>query len=155
MERNVTFDLLHDLVNMAVQHGHRTETFDVRQGLLAVVGSPAPIWIDGPQRNVRKENNRRTGRAALEIVLKPLQLFVSQRTHTSGLQIGDIYQPHEMNALLIEAIPPTALGTLPVTLEKLFAVVAQHVMLTRHIVDLLRRRTLQYLVQRIELARLR
>ena len=79
---------------------------------------------------------------------------MTERSHASRFQICNIHQPHKMNALLIEAVPATALGTLPVTLEKLFAVVAQHVVLTRHKVDVLCRCTFQYLVQRIELARL-
>ena len=39
---------------------------------------------------------------------------------------------------MIEAVPPSALGTFPVALEILLAVVIQHVVLTRHKVDLFR-----------------
>src|ERR1700733_15637102 len=60
-----------------------------------------------------------------------------------------------MHTLMIETGPPSALCTFPVALEKLFAVVAEHVMLTRHEVDLLPRRSLQYLVKRVEFTRLR
>src|SRR4029077_6846704 len=121
MERNLTFDLLHDLVNMAVQHGHGTETLDVRQSLFAVVGSPAPIRIGGPQWNMFKEHDRSAGRAALEIGLKPLQLVVTERPHASSFQIGDIYETNEMHTLVIEAVPPTSLCTFPITLEILLA----------------------------------
>src|SRR5882724_3230393 len=78
MEGNLPFDLLHDLMNMSVQHRDGTETLDVRQSLFAVVSSPSPLGIDSPQRNVRKEHNRSAGRAAFEIVLKPFQLFVTE-----------------------------------------------------------------------------
>ena len=84
MERDLTFDLLHHLVNMAVQHGHGTEPLDVRQCLFAVVGSPTPVRIDSPQRNVGKQHNGGTGRTALEIVLQPFQLLVTERPETSG-----------------------------------------------------------------------
>src|SRR5271169_3072250 len=121
---------------MAVQYRHGTEALDVRQGLFAVVGSPAPVCIDGPQWNVCKEHNRSAGRAALEIVLKPLQLFVTERPHSSSFQIGDIHETNEMHTLVIEAGPSSALCTLPIALEILLAIVGQHVMLTRHKVDL-------------------
>src|SRR5208282_3022009 len=117
------------------------ETFDVRQGLFTVVGSPAPIGIDGPQWNVRKEHNRSAGGAALEIVLKPLQLFVTERPHASSFQISDIYETDEMHALVIEAVIPRAFCALPKALEIFIAVVTQHVVLTRHKVDLLCRRS--------------
>ena len=65
-------------MNVTVQHRHRTETLHIRQGLFTVVGSPAPVRIDGPERNVCKEDDRSAGRAALEIVLQPLQLLVTE-----------------------------------------------------------------------------
>ena len=43
----------------------------------------------------------------------------------------------------------------PIALEILLAVVAQHVVLTRHKVDLFRGRSFQYLVERVEFTRLR
>src|SRR5437867_11118916 len=138
MERNLTFDFLHDLMNMPVKHRHGTESHDVRQSLFAVVGSPAPLGIDGPQWNVCKEDNRSAGSAALEIVLKPFQLFVTERSHASSLQIGDIHQADEMDTLMIEAVPPRTLCTFSIALEILLAVVVQHVVLTGHKVDLFR-----------------
>src|SRR5207237_1088609 len=138
MEGNLSFDLLHDLMNMSVQHGHGTETLDVRQGLFAVVGSPSPLGIDGPQWNVCKEYDRSAGRPAFEIIFKPLQLFVTERPHASSFQIGDIHQTNEMHALVIEAGPSSALGTFSIALEILLAVVVQHVVLTRYKVDLFR-----------------
>src|SRR5205807_4981745 len=96
---------------------------DVRQSLFAVVGSPAPIGVDGPQRNVREEHNRSAGSAAFEIGFKPLQLFVTERPHASSFQIGDIYETKEMHTLMIEAVPTTTLCTFPITLEILLAIV--------------------------------
>jgi hypothetical protein len=45
--------------------------------LFAVVGSPAPIWIDGPQWDVCKEHNRSAGRAALFGLVLGLSLVLS------------------------------------------------------------------------------
>src|ERR1700758_834112 len=142
MERDLSFHLLHDLMNMAVQYGHGTKALDVRQGLLAVVGSPAPVGINGPQGDVSEEHNRSAGRAALQIVLKPLELLVTERPHASGFQIGDIHESHKVDALLIEAVPAAALCAFPIALQKLLAVVAQHVVLTGHKVNLFRGRSL-------------
>src|SRR5207237_2493886 len=69
--------------------------------------------------------------------------------------IGDIHQTNEMDALLIEAVPASALCTFPIALEILLPVVTEHVVLTGHKVDLSRGCSFQYLVQRVELARLR
>src|SRR5689334_12650436 len=60
-----------------------------------------------------------------------------------------------MHALVIKAGPARALCTFSVALQILLAVVAEHVMLTRDKVDLFRGRSFQYLVKRVEFARLR
>src|SRR3984957_12130517 len=138
VEGKLAFDLLHHLVDVAVEHSDGTELLHVRQGLLTVVGSPAPIWVDGPQRNVREEHNRSTGRAPLQIVFQPLQLLVTERSQAASFQVDDIHQADEMDALLVEAVPPRALCALAIALEILFAVVGEHVMFTGHEVDLFR-----------------
>src|SRR5580704_17679676 len=60
-----------------------------------------------------------------------------------------------MHALVVEAGPAGAFYTFSIALEILLAVVAEHVVLTRHKVDLFGGRSFQYLVQRIEFTRLR
>ena len=60
-----------------------------------------------------------------------------------------------MDALVIEAVPPGPFRALSIAREIFLAVVAQHVVLTRHKVDLFRRRSFQCLVERIEFTRLR
>src|SRR5215469_15682387 len=54
MECDSPFDLLHHLVNTAVEHGDGPEPLQQIQGLLAVSGSPSPFGIRRPQRNVRE-----------------------------------------------------------------------------------------------------
>ena len=41
--RDVAFDLLHDLVDVAVEHGHRAEPLQVATALAARPRSPSPI----------------------------------------------------------------------------------------------------------------
>jgi len=113
-------------------------TYDKACSLSSV---PIPNRIDGPQWNVGKKHDRRAGRAALEIFLQPLQLFVTERPHASSFQIGNIHETHEVNTFVIEAGPPRALGALPIALEILLAVVGQHVMLARHKENLFCRRS--------------
>src|SRR5664279_3274113 len=50
VEGDVALDLLHHLVDVAVQDGHGAKTFEVIQRTAAVFGAPAPLRIDGPQR---------------------------------------------------------------------------------------------------------
>src|SRR5581483_4564612 len=59
VERHVALDLLHDLVDVAVEHGHRAEAFQVTERLGAVLGAPAPVLEDGPERNVGEHHDRR------------------------------------------------------------------------------------------------
>ena len=54
MESDVPFHLLHRLVDVPVENGYRTESLQIGERLLAIVGAPAPLRIHGPQGNVRK-----------------------------------------------------------------------------------------------------
>jgi hypothetical protein len=63
---------------MAVEHSHGAEALEIGQRLRAVVGAPAPILIDGPQRDMREDDNRRRRRAALDVVLQPLELVSAE-----------------------------------------------------------------------------
>jgi hypothetical protein len=63
---DVDLNLLHDLVDVAVEHRHRTEALEMVERARRVFGAPAPGWIDAPQRNVREDDDRGRGRAAFE-----------------------------------------------------------------------------------------
>ena len=60
-----------------------------------------------------------------------------------------------MHALLVKAVPTVALRSLAITLAILRSVVVQHVMLARHIKNLVRAQALQPLIERVKLRRLR
>src|SRR5215469_3505583 len=59
MECDVAFHLLHHLMDVAVKHGHRTEFLQVAKRLRAILGAPTPVLIDGPERDMREQNDRR------------------------------------------------------------------------------------------------
>jgi hypothetical protein len=85
------------------------------------------MWLS----TVCKEHNRSAGRTTLQVAFQPLQLFVTERPHASGFQIGDIYEGNKMDALVIEAVPPVPFRALSIAVEIFLAVVAEHVVLTR------------------------
>src|SRR3954453_368655 len=48
VEGDVAFDLLHHLMDMAVEHGHRAKAFEILQRAGAVFGTPTPGRIHRP-----------------------------------------------------------------------------------------------------------
>ncbi len=77
---NGAFHLLHGLVNMAVQYSHGSESLQIAQCLRAIVCSPTPLRIYGPQRNVREDNDGNAGCQWFQIQFQPLQLVELQGT---------------------------------------------------------------------------
>jgi hypothetical protein len=53
VEGNVALDLLQDLMNVAVQDCDRAEAFEVAERLRAILRAPAPLCVDGPERDMR------------------------------------------------------------------------------------------------------
>src|SRR5580693_2016506 len=153
MERDISFHLLHHLMNMAIEYRDRAEPLQVPQRLLAVRGAPAPIGIKRPQRNMREENDGRAGGARLQVLLQPLQLVVAKLAQP--FLGSDIYESYEVDTLLIKAVPASALCAFAVALQILLAIVTGRVVLAGHIEDLLRLCALQYPVHSVKLRRLR
>src|SRR5882672_6904596 len=52
VETDVSFHLLHDLMNVPIQHGYGTEALQVCESLGAVLCSPAPFRVDRPERDM-------------------------------------------------------------------------------------------------------
>src|SRR6185312_4918941 len=90
VEGDVTLDLLHHLVDMAVEHGDRAEAFQVGERLRAVLGAPAPFRIDSPERDMREHDDRLRGRTALEVLLEPFELVVAEIAEPASLEIDDV-----------------------------------------------------------------
>src|SRR5262249_45011975 len=110
VEGDIAFNLLHHLMDVAVEYGHRAEAFHVGERAAAVLGAPAPLRIDRPQRDMREHHDRRRRRAAFEIILDPFELLFAETTHATALEIGDIDETDEVHAIGIEAIITWTLG---------------------------------------------
>src|SRR5260370_42259889 len=95
---------------MAVEHGHRAELLEVRQGLGAVVRNPAPVLIDRPERDMSKQDARRRCRTTFDIVLQPFELLGAELAQTAGFEIGPINQYDEMHAVGVESVPAVTLA---------------------------------------------
>src|SRR6202140_1833350 len=106
METHMALHFLHDLVDVPVQNRDLTKSLQQRERLRPIVSTPAPLRIDHPERNVREKNNRcRRGKVS-NIFLHPLKLLrskISQR-----IQHQDVIEAHEMDALVVEAVPTAA-----------------------------------------------
>src|SRR5579864_9494487 len=57
VEGDVALDLLHDLMDMAVEDRDRPEATQLCQELIGIAGAPTPGFIDGPQRHVREHHD--------------------------------------------------------------------------------------------------
>src|SRR5215831_310580 len=74
VEGDVALDLLHHLVDVAVQHRDRAEPLQIFERTAAVLGAPAPFRIDGPEWNMGEQHDRCGFRLAAQVVLEPGQL---------------------------------------------------------------------------------
>src|SRR5262249_52094677 len=78
VKRDVAFDLLLDLVDMAVEHGHRAEALQIAERARRVLGSPAPFLVHRPKRQMREYDDWGAGCEALDVLLHPFQLLVAK-----------------------------------------------------------------------------
>jgi hypothetical protein len=72
---HIALHLLHHLVNVPVQHRHRAEALQIGQRLRRIRRAPAPLRIHHPQRNMRKDHDRRRSRKRSQVRLQPAQLI--------------------------------------------------------------------------------
>ena len=133
MECDVAFDFLHDLVDVTVEHRHRSETLEIVERARRVFGAPAPGRIDAPQRNVREHDDRGRCRAALKVVLEPFELLVAEIPQASGLEIDHVDETDEVHTVGVEAVPARAFGAATVAVAVEFHVLVENVMFARHV----------------------
>src|SRR5665213_4119836 len=105
MERDVAFHLLHDWMDVPVQHGDRTETLQIPESLLAVVGAPSPVGINRPERNMCEHDDRRTAFQVPYIILQPLELVRAERAKAAGLEVHYVDEADEVRALVVNTVP--------------------------------------------------
>ena len=53
-----------------------------------------------------EDDNWRAALQTLDILLEPFELFVAEGAESAGFQVDDIDEADEMDAALIEAVPP-------------------------------------------------
>ncbi len=148
MEGDVALDLLHHLVNVPVEHSDRSEALQDRESLRAVLGAPAPFGVNGPQRNVREDDNRCAGGEVGDVLAEPFQLLRADRAES--FQLGAVVQTNEMYTLMVKALPGLAGGRFAEAFEKQFAVVAGDVMFAWDIEHFFLTKALKDLVQRVK-----
>ena len=154
VKSDVAFHFLHDLVNMAVQDGDRAEALQVSEGLLAVVGAPAPVGIDGPERDVRKDDDRRAAFQIPHVIFEPLELLGAERTEAACFEIHHIDQADEVRALVVKAVLALSFGIFAEAVQVLFAVVGEHVVLAGNVENPSRFGALEDLLGRVKFRRL-
>src|SRR5450631_3977972 len=85
MKCDIALHLLHDLMDMAIEHSDRAKPLQHGKGLLTVRCSPSPGWVDSPEWNVRENCNRSTALQPAEILLQPVKLRLAQFSHSFKL----------------------------------------------------------------------
>src|SRR3984893_17393112 len=113
MERDVALDLLHDLMDMAIEHSHRAKALQVAERAAGIFGPPSPFRVDRPQRQVGEDHDRGACRAAGNILLHPFELLVAEFGETGGFEAGfeieDVDQGDKVHAPDVEGVPAFAL----------------------------------------------
>src|SRR5262245_65131614 len=136
MKRDVALYLLHDLVNVTIEYRHRPESLEVVERTSRIVRSPSPLRVDGPQRDVREDDDRSRCRAVPEVVLEPLELVIPKITQTAGLELDDINEPDEVDAISVEAVPTRAFGAATVPVPIKLHVLVENVVFTRDVMHI-------------------
>src|SRR5437660_2230696 len=112
-------------MDVAVEDRRRPKPLHVAQRPCTVFGPPAPLRVNGPERHVSEDDYWRTGTKRGEVFLHPCELLRAQHAERR-LPIGqvcDVHQAHEMDTLVVKALPPAADGAFAESLTVLAAVV--------------------------------
>jgi hypothetical protein len=78
VKRDVPLDLLHDLVNVAVEDGHGTKPLQQIERLRAIRGAPPPFRINFPERHVGEDHDGRAGGKRGEVLFQPIELVLAE-----------------------------------------------------------------------------
>src|SRR5260370_42624937 len=130
VEADVPLHLLHDLVYVTVQDRDRAKPLEQGQRLPAVVRHPAPLGIDRPERHMSEHDDGRAAAEARDVLLEPVELRRSEVPQAAGLEVQNVDQADEVNALVVEALPSGPRGS-PEPAEILLAAVREDVVLAR------------------------
>src|SRR5439155_9696191 len=103
--------------------------------LLGVVGAPAPLRVDHPEGDVGVDDDGGAGGEPGDVLLEPVELLLAQRAQPVLLEVQDVDEADEVDAVVVEALPAAAGGPLAVAREVLRAVVAEDVVLAGDVED--------------------
>src|ERR1700733_8493321 len=115
VKRNITLHLLHDLMDMAIEHCDRAKSLQHCKGLLAIRCSPSPGWVHSPEWNVCENYNGSAALQPTEVLLQPIKLRLTWLAH--ALKLDHIDQSDKVDALVIEAVPAISLGALAISIQ--------------------------------------
>ena len=99
------------------------------------------------------DHDRRARAQSVEVLLEPGQLIVAEDAEAAGLEVPDIDQPDEVDALEVEAPPAVGGAALAEAVEVRLAVVDEGVVLAGHVEHLVlaELRAFEDLIDRVEL----
>ena len=130
------FDLLQNLMDVAVQHGDRAEAFHQGQRLLPILGDPPPGGVHGPEGDMDKHHEGGAVGESCHILFEPVQLVLAEAPQARRLEVQDVDEPDKMHALVIEALPAVPRGPCAVAVQKFLPPIGKDVMLAGHVKDL-------------------
>ena len=84
---------------------------------------------------MREHHDRLRGRTAFDVVFQPFELLVTEIAKPAGFQIDHVDEPDEVHAIVVEAVPASALGAASVAVAiKLALLVIEQIVFARHVV---------------------
>ena len=86
---------------------------------------------------MREHDDRRARGAPFQVLFEPFELLRAKAAGLRRLEGQHVDHADEMHAALVEAVPAAGLQLWREPLEELLAVVADHVVLARHIMNVL------------------
>src|SRR5579863_5522241 len=102
VEGHVAFDLLRQLVDVAVEDGNRSEPLQQVERTAAVLGAPAPLLVEYLHRDMGEHDDWRAVRLALQVSLEPGELLGAEIAETAALQVDDVDEADEVDAVIVE-----------------------------------------------------
>src|SRR5437762_6871586 len=100
------------LVDVAVEHCERTESFQGAEGSRAVGCAPTPLRISHPQRHMCEHHDGRAVGNRLEIIFHPFELLIAEVAQATFANRHHVVQADEVCALVVEAEPALAFRSL-------------------------------------------
>src|SRR5215475_9098366 len=122
-------------MDVPVQHGDRPEALQAVKRFAAVARAPTPLRIDRPERDMGEDDDGRARSQPAHVGLEPGDLVRTEAGQAACLEVHDIDEGDEVDALALEAVPAVALRSLTVA-GLVGSPAIEPVMLAGNVVDL-------------------